>query len=69
MSGEYDPVKQGIMWAKVEAMDKKIDKLEKQMEELLALANKSKGGLWAGMIVVSAISGVIGFLSHWFWQK
>jgi len=67
MTGEYDPVKQGIMWAKVEAMDKKIDKMERQIEELLELANKGRGGFWAGMMIVSAISGIVGFFSHRFW--
>jgi hypothetical protein len=47
-------------------MDKKVDKMERQLEELLALANKSKGGLWFGMSMVSGVSAVVGFiLSHW----
>ena len=63
--GQIDPVKYGLLWEKVQSMDKKVDKMERQMEELLALANKGKGGLWFGMSVVSAISAVIGFIiSH-----
>jgi hypothetical protein len=63
--GQIDPVKYGVLWEKVQSMDKKVDKMERQMEELLALANKGKGGLWFGMSVVSAISAVIGFIiSH-----
>ena len=47
-------------------MDKKVDKMERQLEQLLELANKGKGGLWFGMTVASAVSGFIGFLfSHW----
>jgi len=62
---EIDPVKYGVLWEKVQAMDKKVDKLEHNIEELLALANKGKGGLWFGMTVVSAISAFIGFIiSH-----
>jgi hypothetical protein len=47
-------------------MDKKVDKMERQLEQLLELANKGKGGLWFGMAVASGISGLMGFLvSHW----
>lgn len=63
--GQIDPVKYGVLWQKVQEMDKKVDKLERSIEELLALANKGKGGLWFGMSIVSAISAVIGFIiSH-----
>jgi hypothetical protein len=50
-------------------MEKKIDKLESGMEELLSLANKSKGGLFAGMMVVSAFSTFVGFVTHYFIGK
>lgn len=66
MSMEIDPVKYGVLWQKVQDLDKKVDKLEEGMDELLALANKGKGGLWAGMALVSAISSAIGYVSHWF---
>jgi hypothetical protein len=41
--------------------------MERQIEELLELANKGRGGFWAGMMIVSAISGIVGFFSHRFW--
>jgi hypothetical protein len=44
-------------------MEKKIDKLEAGMEELLGLANRSKGGFWVGMMVVSAISTFVGYVT------
>lgn len=47
-------------------MEKKIDKLEAGMEELLALANKSRGGLFTGMMIVSAISAIIGYITSHF---
>lgn len=62
---EIDPVKYGVLWQKVQDMDKKIDKLERQIEQLLELANQSKGGLWFGMAIASAVAGVVGFaLKH-----
>ena len=63
---EIDPVKYGVLWQKVQDLDKKVDKLESGMEELLALANKGKGGFWAGMALVSGVSSVVGYFSHWF---
>ena len=64
IEGEIDPVKYGVMWQKVQNMEKTINKLECQMEELLELANKSKGGMFAGMAVVSFIGGIAGYISH-----
>ena len=57
-SGEIDPVKYGVLWQKVQEMDKKVDKMERQLEELLALANKSKGGFWMGMTIASMVGGL-----------
>jgi hypothetical protein len=64
--GEIDLVKYGVLWQKVQDMDKKVDKMERNVEELLALANKSKGGLWLGMSLISILSSVVGyFVSLW----
>lgn len=62
---EIDPVKYGVLWERVQNMDKKIDRMEGQIEELLALANKSKGGFWMGMTVASIVGGFVSwFASH-----
>ena len=63
---EIDPVKVGVMWQKMETMEREVSELRDDVKTLLALANKSKGGLWAGMIIVSAISSLVGFISHYF---
>ena len=65
-SGEIDLVKYGVLWERVQNMDKKIDKMESQIQELLELANKGKGGLWFGMTIVSFLSGITGFAIAWF---
>lgn len=64
--GEIDPVRYGAMWQRVndyerrfEVIDKKLDKMERQMDELVALANKGKGGFWMGMTIASMVGGVI----------
>jgi hypothetical protein len=76
MSFELDPVKYGVLWntvenneKKLEEMSKKIDKMESNLEELVALANQIRGGFWAGMMIVSGISTVAGWVIHWFTGK
>jgi hypothetical protein len=62
---DFDPVKYGVLWQRVQEMDKKMDKMENQIDQLLALANKSKGGFWFGMSIISGISAFVGFVvSH-----
>lgn len=61
-SPEIDPVKYGVLWERVTQMDKKIDKMESQIAELLELANKSKGGFWMGMTIASIVGGVLTWL-------
>lgn len=64
-NAEIDPVKYGALWQKVQDMDKKVDKMERQLEELLELANKSKGGFWMGMTIASGVGSVVGWVvSH-----
>lgn len=72
-ASEIDPVRYGVLWQKVQdyerrfdQMDAKIDKLEGQIEKLVALANQGKGGLWVGMAIVSTASSIVGWFAHWF---
>ena len=76
MSFELDPLKYGVLWntvenneKKLEEMNKKMDKMESKLEELVALANQSRGGFWVGMAVVSAISGIVGFIGSYISSK
>jgi len=66
---ELDPIKFGITIQKVEAMEHEVAELRKDVKALLELANKGRGGLWAGMMVVSAISAFVGFISHYITSK
>lgn len=59
---EIDPVRYGVLWQKVQDMDKKIDKMETQLEQLVALANRGRGGFWMGMSVVSGMSVLVGYI-------
>lgn len=60
-SNEIDPVKYGALWQKVENLNDKMDKMERQMEQLLDMASRSKGVLWVGIGLWSVATGVAGF--------
>ena len=52
MSENIDPVQYGVLLQKVNTMEKEVSELRRDMHQLLELANKSRGGLWAGMAIV-----------------
>lgn len=58
---EIDPVKYGVLWERVQNMDKKIDRMENQMEQLLDMASRSKGALWFGIGLWSVFTALVGF--------
>jgi hypothetical protein len=60
---EIDPVKYGVLWERVTQMDKKIDKMESQIAELLELANKGKGGFWMGMTIASSVGAAVAWVA------
>ena len=76
MSFEIDPVKYGVLWQKVEDYEKKFDelsrkqdKMEANIEKLLAMAERSKGSLWALMGVASVVGAIISFITDIFFIK
>lgn len=73
MQPDIDPVRYGVLWQKVQdyerrfdVMDKKMDKMETQLEHLVALANQGRGGFWVGMSIVSAASAAAGYVMSFF---
>jgi len=60
---KFDMFKFGSLVNQVETLQHKVDDMDKDIKELLELANRSKGGLWFGMTVVSAVSGFISFFA------
>jgi len=65
MTDIIDPVEYGRLIATVANLEKKIDKMETSLEELLALANKGRGGFWAGMMIASLLGAVISYMSRY----
>jgi hypothetical protein len=60
---KFDMFKFGGLVNQVENLQAKVDDMDKDIKALLELANKSRGGFWMGMAVVSAISGIISFFA------
>jgi len=59
---DIDPYEIGRLTAEVQQLKQSQYIMEKDLKELLALANKSKGGFWVGMSIASFIGGVIAFV-------
>lgn len=66
---EIDPIKFGVTWQKVEMMEKEVAELRADVKELLALANKGRGGFWVGMSIVSAFSTFVGYITHYWMNR
>jgi hypothetical protein len=47
-------------------MEQEVAELRRDMHTLLELANKSRGGFWAGMTFVSFVSTAAGFIMAYF---
>jgi len=56
---EINPVEFGKMKQQIEQLQKGQDELRKDMKEMLALAERSKGGFWMGMGIASFIGGLV----------
>ncbi len=63
MMDSIDRIEYGRMLATVASLEKKIDKMETTLDELLALANKGRGGFWAGMMIASLVGAVVSYFS------
>ena len=75
MSYDFDPIKYGVLWQKVEGyedkfndMAKKMDKMEANIEKLLENQAQQKGAGWLAIGMLSVLSTVGGWLLHW-WVK
>jgi hypothetical protein len=64
MSNEIDPIQYGQLIAQVQNLQDKVESMETDIKSLLELANKSRGGFWAGMAIASAIGGFMTFIAN-----
>ena len=66
---DIDPLKIGVMWQKVETMEREMAEMRHDIKTLLAMAERSKGSLWALMGVASVVGGFITILVNLFLNK
>lgn len=59
---EIDLREFGKLEAQVEVLQTEVHALREDVKKLLAMANKSKGGLWVGMAIISALSSIGTFI-------
>jgi len=63
---EIDPREFGRLEAEVHTLRSQVSSMQEDVKRLLALANRSKGGLWVGMTLASFFGGVVAwFAGHW----
>ena len=63
---DIDPVKFGLLIGQVKTLEDQVTALQSDVKELLALANKGKGGFWMGMTIASAFGGIVSWVAtHW----
>lgn len=72
MSDSSDSAKLAALAAEINSLhrennrrDSDIESIASDVKHLLELANKSKGGLWVGMTIISVFSGVAGSVITW----
>lgn len=60
---DMDQLQFGKLQAEVEQLKADMTTLKNDVKELLALANKSKGGFWMGMTIASGIGGFVSWIA------
>lgn len=61
---DINPVEYGKLIAKVDTLEHKIENMDRDIKQLLALANQSKGGFWMGMAIASLFGGLISWVAR-----
>jgi hypothetical protein len=56
---DIDPVKFGLLIGQVKSLEDQVAGLQKDVRELLELANKSRGGFWMGMSIASVVGAIV----------
>lgn len=65
-NNQINPVEYGKLVNSVENLEQKVNAMDDDIKKLVAMAERSKGSLWALMGVSSVVGGVITFItSHW----
>ena len=66
---EIDPIEYGKLVNSVENLERKVDSLEVDIKKLVAMAERSKGSLWALMGVASVAGAFISYMTELVFRK
>lgn len=66
---KFDMFKFGGLVNQVENLQHKVDAMDRDIKELLELANKSRGGFWMGMTIASLVGGFLTYITSWLFHK
>jgi uncharacterized protein with PhoU and TrkA domain len=66
---DIDPVEYGKLVNSVENLERKVDALEVDIKKLVAMAERSKGSLWALMGVASVAGAFISYMTEMVFRK
>lgn len=56
--GVIDPREFGRLEGEVQALQSQVSELQADVKTLLELANRGRGGFWAGMTIASAVGAL-----------
>ena len=63
---EIDPREFGRLEAEVTSLRNQVTAMQTDIKTLLEMANRSTGGLWAGMTIASMLGGAVSWVAtHW----
>jgi hypothetical protein len=66
---EINPIEYGKLVNAVENLEHKVNSMDTDIKHLVAMAERSKGSLWALMGVASVAGGAISILTDFFFIK
>jgi len=66
---DIDPVEYGKLVNSVENLERKVDDMEVDIKKLVAMAERSKGSLWALMGVASVAGAFISYMTEMVFRK
>ena len=66
---EINPIEYGKLVNAVENLEHKVNSMDNDIKRLVAMAERSKGSLWALMGVASVAGAFISYLADTFFKK
>jgi uncharacterized protein with PhoU and TrkA domain len=66
---DINPIEYGKLVQSVDSLERKVDALEIDIKKLVAMAERSRGSLWALMGVASVAGAFISYMTDLFFRK